>query len=204
MFDEKTALIVVDMQNDFLEGGALACHQANEIIKPIDDLLNMDNFDYLITTQDWHPKDHVSFGRHSTTPGWGEHCVQGTKGAELTDKINWDCVDHRIFKGQDKNVDSYSAFFENPTEDGYRHPTGLAGWMKEREVTHVYVCGLARDVCVFATAMDAKQLGFNVNFLWYHTRPTVKDASPVIHDALLSNGIPIKRGIRIPHETHFD
>jgi nicotinamidase/pyrazinamidase len=167
------ALILVDLQNDFLPGGALAVASGDETLAVANRLLPM--FEIAVATQDWHPADHQSFAsRHpGKAPGevidlhglpqvlWPDHCVQGSRGAELASGLERGGI-HAIFqKGQDPTVDSYSGFFDN----GRRRDTGLAAWLRERGVDEVWVMGLATDYCVKWTALDARSLGFEVVFV---------------------------------------
>lgn len=162
------ALILVDIQNDFLPGGALAVPDGDAAIPVANDL--MPRFDLVVATQDWHPRRHGSFA--SQHPGhkagdvielnglqqilWPDHCVQGTPGAEFPDTLNTGGI-RRIFKkGIDPAIDSYSGFFDN----GHRRATGLGDYLKEQDVDEVYLVGLATDYCVKFTALDARQLGF--------------------------------------------
>jgi nicotinamidase/pyrazinamidase len=162
------ALILVDIQNDFLPGGALAVRGGDEILPLLNQL--QPRFDIVVAAQDWHPRDHGSFAANH--PGksagdlidlhglpqrlWPVHCVQGTPGADFSsalDRSRW----AKIFaKGTDATIDSYSGFFDN----GRRNATGLGDYLRERGVTEVYVAGLATDYCVKFTALDAVQLGF--------------------------------------------
>jgi len=162
------ALIIVDVQNDFCPGGALAVPEGDEVV-PVANRL-MPRFDPVVATQDWHPPDHVSFAANH--PGreplevievdgleqtlWPVHCVQGTPGASVHRGLNLVGVERVFQKGQDPRVDSYSGFFDN----GRRGATGLDEYLKERGVEEVYVCGLATNVCVRATALDAVDLGY--------------------------------------------
>ena len=164
----KAALILVDIQNDFLPGGALAVPQGDEVIPVANRLI--DRFDCVIATQDWHPKNHESFasqheghevGQVIQLQGleqilWPNHCVQGTHGAEFAATLNRP-EKLRVFpKGTDRNIDSYSGFFDN----GQRKSTGLGAYLKTESINRVYILGLATDYCVKFTALDAKQLGF--------------------------------------------
>ncbi len=161
------AFIIVDMQNDFCPGGALPVKDGNTIIPVINGL--MKKFDLVVSTQDWHPGDHGSFaGNHGKRPGemivlngldqilWPDHCVQATAGAELVNGLDVKRIARVFRKGMDKSVDSYSGFFDN----GHKNATGLGDYLKRREVTEVYVVGLATDHCVKCTALDAARLGF--------------------------------------------
>lgn len=161
------ALILVDIQKDFLPGGTLAVPGGHEIIPLANQL--MKHFNLVIATQDWHPKEHKSFadnhehhrigdvidleGCHQVL--WPVHCVQETDGAEFADELHRGF--HQVFyKGTETHIDSYSGFFDN----GRRKATGLGEFLKEKAVTEVYVMGLATDYCVKATALDAIHLGF--------------------------------------------
>jgi nicotinamidase/pyrazinamidase len=164
------ALIIVDMQNDFMPGGALGVSGADTLIPLINRLIPL--FPLVITSQDWHPEDHVSFAsshagkqvgnvikvdRHDQTL-WPVHCVRNTKGAELVSSLNQDQVVSRFYKGTDKNVDSYSVFFDNAR----RKSTGLGDYLKSRPVTDLFFAGVATEYCVLYSALDAIDLGFNV------------------------------------------
>jgi nicotinamidase/pyrazinamidase len=163
------ALILVDLQNDFCPGGALSVARADETIAIANRLLPY--FSTVIATQDWHPADHESFApqHRGRKPGemielhglpqvlWPPHCVQGTRGADLHPDLQRDKITEVFHKGTDRTVDSYSGFFDN----GHRNSTGLADWLRERWITRVYVMGLTTDYCVKATALDARELGFD-------------------------------------------
>jgi nicotinamidase/pyrazinamidase len=199
------ALILVDVQPDFMPGGALACHQGDAVVTAIDQLLRQRRFRHVVATQDWHPRGHISFA--SSHPGrapfdqielygqlqtlWPDHCVQGTAGAELHPGIDWTTLDAVIRKGTDPAVDSYSGFRENHGPDGTRPSTGLAGWLRERGVSEVAVCGLARDVCVLWTAQDAQELGFAVTVLWDLSRPVTAATDDDTRATLHRQGIAI-------------
>jgi nicotinamidase/pyrazinamidase len=185
----RAALILVDVQPDFMPGGALACHEGDAIVPGINRLLKRRAFRHVVATQDWHPAGHVSFA--SSHPGrepferiplyghaqtlWPEHCVQDTPGAELHPGVDWSIADTVVRKGTDPGVDSYSGFRENHGPDGQRPATGLVDWLRQHDVDEVYVCGLARDVCVLWTAQDAVELGFRTHVLWDLTRPVSSD-----------------------------
>ena len=162
------ALVVVDVQNDFCPGGALAVPQGDRVVPIVNGL--MPRFDLVVAAQDWHPADHGSFAANhpDRRPGevidldgleqvlWPVHCVQGTAGAELHPDLNQAGITRVFRKGTERNVDSYSGFFDN----GHRKATGLGDYLLQQGVTGVYVCGLATDYCVKATALDALELGF--------------------------------------------
>ena len=161
-------LLVVDVQVDFLPGGALAVPDGDAVIAPINRLI--DRFAHVVVTQDWHPPGHVSFaashpGRsvfdsvalpHGDQVLWPEHCVRGTAGAALAPDLRAEQAELVIRKGHQSGVDSYSAFLEADRTT----PTGLAGYLRERGLTRVVVCGLATDYCVAWTALDARAAGF--------------------------------------------
>ena len=167
------ALIVIDIQNDFCPGGALAVAGGDAIIPRVNAL--MDDFPVRVLTQDWHPADHSSFAANH--PGaepfglidmpygpqvlWPVHCVQGTQGAAFHAALRTDPADLVIRKGFRAAIDSYSAFFENDHET----PTGLEGYLRTRGVTELTLVGLATDFCVAYSAIDAAKLGFAVTVL---------------------------------------
>lgn len=168
----KRALILVDIQNDFVPGGALAVAEGDRVV-PIANALQT-KFDTIVATQDWHPANHGSFASQhpGRKPGevidlnglpqvlWPDHCVQHSKGAEFHPALNVSRA--RVFqKGTDPAIDSYSGFFDN----GHRRGTGLAEYLKSIGVTDVFVCGLATDYCVKYTSLDARQLGFDVTLV---------------------------------------
>lgn len=165
-----TALILVDVQNDFFPGGALAIKDGDKIIPVINQLLTLP-FETIIATQDWHPSDHGSFasvhgkqpGEHVTIQGvdqilWPTHCVQGTHGADFAPGWDVQRLQKIIHKGVDKNVDSYSTFFDNE----HRRATGLNDYLKEKMIKDVYIAGVATDYCVKFSVLDALELGYNV------------------------------------------
>lgn len=163
------ALIVVDIQNDFLPGGALAVNEGNIIIPVVNKL--MKRFALTVATQDWHPANHGSFATNHNNRKIGEiidlnglpqilwpvHCVQNSWGAEFANELETENI-HKIFtKGTDREIDSYSGFFDN----GHRKATGLGEYLRAKGIEDVYVTGLATDYCVKFTALDSVQLGFN-------------------------------------------
>ncbi|WP_028464453.1 bifunctional nicotinamidase/pyrazinamidase [Nisaea denitrificans] len=169
----ETALIVIDVQNDFCPGGALAVSDGDAVV-PVANRL-MQCFDHVVLTQDWHPADHSSFAANN--PGhdpfsqidmpygpqvlWPVHCVQGSKGAAFHNDLETDRANLIIRKGYRSEIDSYSAFFEND----HTTTTGLAGYLRERAVKHLVMIGLATDFCVRFSAVDAAKLGFRVTLL---------------------------------------
>ncbi len=165
------ALIVVDLQNDFAPGGALAVPEG-DLAVPVANRL-MAGFDLVAATKDWHPPDHLSFA--SQHPGkqvgelvqlerleqtlWPDHCVQGTRGAELIAGLDRSRIGRVFEKGVDRTIDSYSGFFDN----GHRRSTGLGEFLRDRGATDVYIMGLATDYCVKYSALDAVSLGFKTH-----------------------------------------
>ncbi|HUG39262.1 MAG TPA: nicotinamidase [Longimicrobiales bacterium] len=207
-----TALLLVDLQPDFFPGGALAVEEGNEILEPIRDLLRRNRFGLSVATQDWHPAGHVSFasrheGRepldvirlhgHDQTL-WPDHCVQGTPGAELHPDIPWERVSAVIRKGTDPAVDSYSGFRNNWDPDGERPPTGLAGYLEERGIRTVVLCGLARDFCVKWSAEDAAAAGFRALVPWDLTRPVDPGSDDAVRRDLERAGVEVVRSGDLP------
>jgi eukaryotic-like serine/threonine-protein kinase len=166
-------LLVVDVQNDFCPGGALAVPGGDEVVPIINDLSR--RYEHVVMTQDWHVADHLSFA--SSHPGkkplqrvilpygeqvlWPDHCVQGTRGAEFHPRLDVANCELIIRKGFRREIDSYSAFFENDR----RTPTGLAGYLRERGFTRLSIVGLATDFCVAYSALDARRLGFEATVI---------------------------------------
>lgn len=166
-------LILVDIQNDFLPGGALAVPDGDQVI-PVANRLQA-AFPLVVATQDWHPAQHGSFAANH--PGkkvfeqmelnglaqtlWPAHCVQGTSGAELAPGLRRERIAKIFPKGTHAGIDSYSGLYDN----GHRQSTGLGEWLTARGVTEVFVCGLATDYCVKFTALDAAQMGFRTHFI---------------------------------------
>lgn len=167
------ALILVDIQHDFLPGGALAVPRGDEVI-PLANRLQA-YFHLVVATQDWHPSNHLSFASQHAgkRPGemidlrgaaqvlWPDHCIQGTRGAALANTLHQSSITRVFTKGEDREIDSYSGFFDN---DGKRE-TGLGRYLRERKVTEAYILGLATDYCVRATAIDSCRLGFATHLI---------------------------------------
>jgi nicotinamidase/pyrazinamidase len=169
--DDRDVLLIVDVQNDFCPGGALAVPEGDAIVPAVNRLAT--SFAHVILTQDWHPRGHASFA--STHPGkrpfdaievsygtqtlWPDHCVQGTQGAAFHPNLDVPHAELVLRKGFRSAIDSYSAFRENDR----RTATGLAGYLKERGVERITLCGLATDFCVAFSAIDARQAGFEVS-----------------------------------------
>jgi nicotinamidase/pyrazinamidase len=165
---DRDAFLAIDVQSDFCQGGALAVPDGEAAVAPINNL--MARFTHVVATQDWHPADHASFAASQTGTApfskidmpygeqtlWPSHCVQGTVGAAFHPKFAIERATAIIRKGWRRDVDSYSAFFENDRTT----PTGLGGLLRERGVTRVFLAGLATDFCVSFSALDARRLDF--------------------------------------------
>ena len=170
---ETDILLIIDVQNDFCPGGSLAVKEGNKIIKNINSI--QEKFKNVVLTQDWHPKNHSSFVTeykdkevfssikmpYGNQTIWPSHCVQGTNGAEFHKDLNTLKANTIIRKGFRREIDSYSAFWENDRVT----PTGLEGNMKSMGIKRVFVCGLALDFCVGFSAIDAARLNFDVSIL---------------------------------------
>ena len=195
------ALIVVDLQPDFMPGGALAVPGGDEVAAPIGALAA--RFSTVVATQDWHPPGHLSFasahagrrpfeviqlyGAEQTL--WPDHCVQGSAGAALHPALPDAAVSLILRKGAHAAVDSYSGFRENLGPDGKRLSTGLGGWLRERGIARVFVTGLARDFCVQATAVDAAEAGLSVVLVDDLTRSVDETSRARIDARLAEHGI---------------
>lgn len=198
---ETDALVVVDVQHDFLPGGALAVGRGDEIIAPIARLAG--RFGSVVATQDWHPRGHVSFasshrGRkpfevlalpQGPQDLWPDHCVQGERGAALHPGLPDAALTLILRKGTRREVDSYSAFRENVGPDGRRPTTGLGAWLAARGVRRVFLCGLARDFCVRASAVDAAGEGFDAIVLDDLTRAVFPDRRAQVDEAFRTAGV---------------
>ena len=164
----QDVLIVVDVQNDFCPGGALAVPHGIRVVAPVHKAAR--SFDHIVLTQDWHPPGHLSFATrhpgkkpfesietpHGTQELWPDHCVQGTRGADFHPSLHLAQAELILRKGHRIDIDSYSAFFEND----HTTPTGLAGYLRERGLKRAFFAGLAYDFCVGYSALDARRLGF--------------------------------------------
>lgn len=164
------ALILIDIQNDFMPGGALGAKDGDAILPAIHTLLQC-KFDLRIATKDWHPANHLSFAKNHNLPVgshinlqgldqilWPVHCIQGSKGAEFAPGWDYTLIDLQILKGTNREIDSYSAFFDN----GHRKSTGLEDILKLNDIDTVYIAGLVTDYCVKYSVLDAISLGFKV------------------------------------------
>lgn len=201
MRPDNEALIVIDVQNDFCPGGALAVADGAAVVAPVNDML--DDFAVRVLTQDWHPAGHSSFAsRHpGKTPFeviempygpqvlWPDHCVQATGGAALHPDLRVDRADMILRKGFRAAIDSYSAFFEND----HTTPTGLEGYLRSRGVDRVTLVGLATDFCVHYSAVDAARLGFDTTVHLPACRAIDLDGSlDHAHAAMQAAGVALK------------
>ncbi len=167
------ALIIVDLQNDFIPGGALPVRHSDEVIPLANELQR--RFELVLATQDWHPPDHGSFAANhpGKKPGdrimldgieqilWPVHCVQNTRGAEFASTFDTSRIARIFHKGIEPRIDSYSTFFDN----AHRRETGLSDYLKERSIKDIYLMGLALDYCVKYSVLDSRQLGLNTHVI---------------------------------------
>lgn len=194
-------LVIIDMQNDFIPGGSLAVPEGDQIVVLINKL--QEEFDLVIATQDWHPRDHSSFAANQ--PGknefekielhgleqvlWPVHCVQNTEGAKFHPDLNTVKIETIFTKGTSKEVDSYSGFYDN----AHLKSTGLAGYLKEKGAEELYFCGLAAEYCVHFSVMDALEEGFSAILIEDATRPLdVEDFKQAKENILKAGGKIIK------------
>ena len=189
--------IILDLQNDFLPGGSLEVPNSGGIVNVINRLTK--KFDLVIATQDWHPVDHVSFA--SQHPGkkaydkikistleqilWPDHCVQGSHGADFPDGFNTKKIETIFRKGTDRTIDSYSGFFDNL----HHKSTGLSGYLKEKGVHELYFGGLAADICVYYSLLDALKEGFSCHLILDATWPLDADEFTAKKAELQSAGV---------------
>lgn len=199
------ALIIVDIQNDFLPNGSLAVPNGDLVIPIINKL--QDKFDLIIATQDWHPNNHLSFASNHKNKNpfevvdlyglkqvlWPNHCIQGTEGANFSPELNTNLIAAIFRKGMDKTVDSYSGFFDN----GRKTNTGLSGYLKDKGVDEVYICGLAADYCVYYTAKDAKREGFETYYIVDATKAISEETFTKAVEDLKINGVHIVKSAYI-------
>ncbi|MDG4945330.1 bifunctional nicotinamidase/pyrazinamidase [Weeksellaceae bacterium KMM 9713] len=176
---KKTALLVIDVQNDFLPGGSLAVADGDKVIPIINKLIPQ--YDLVVATQDWHPANHKSFASQHEGKKlfeeidlngmnqrlWPDHCVQGTFGGEFHKDLEMNTVEAVFRKGMDPEIDSYSGFYDN----GHLKSTGLAGYLKEKGIEEVHFCGIAADYCVYFSIKDAMSEGFKTVLIEEATKP---------------------------------
>lgn len=204
---DRDALLVVDLQPDFMPGGALPVPGGDLVVEPIARLVSSRLVRTVVATQDWHPRGHRSFA--SSHPGkapfdvvelhdkpqtlWPDHCVQGSPGAELHRGLPLDPVLAVIRKGEDPDIDSYSALWNNYGPGGDRRPTGLGGYLEARDIRRVLLCGLALDFCVAWTARDAVATGLEVVLLRDLSRPVLPEGEGEILEGLAAAGVVVAR-----------
>ena len=168
----KSALLLVDIQNDFCPGGALAVPGGDLVVPVVNSLMEL--FPVVVATKDWHPPGHISFASRFARPVmttidtpygpqilWPDHCIRDTPGAEFHPDLAIAAVRHVVYKGCDPEIDSYSTFFDNAR----RQQTDLHRYLQETHVTGIYLCGLATDYCVLYSALDALELGYDVTVI---------------------------------------
>lgn len=189
-------LVIIDVQNDFIPGGALAVPGGDEIVEVINNLQS--SFDLVIATQDWHPRNHSSFAdnhpgkkqfetiswRETEQVLWPVHCVQGTPGAQFHQDLNMVGIEAIFRKGTSPEIDSYSGFYDN----AHLKSTGLAGYLKEKGAKDLYFCGLAGEYCVYFSIMDALKEGFNATLIEDATRALDEDQFTKSKNELISKG----------------
>ena len=207
----QDALIIIDLQNDFCPGGALAVPGGDSVIEVIHEIAP--KFEHVILTQDWHPAGHLSFASshagkrpfeqielsYGAQTLWPDHCVQGSKGAEFHPALNLPQAELILRKGFRPAIDSYSAFFENDRIT----PTGLTGYLRERGLTRVFLAGLAYDYCVGYSALDARQLGFSVILVRDASRPIDLNGSVARIEAEFARaGVALVDSAELSSECH--
>ena len=192
-------LILIDVQNDFMSGGPLEVPSANEVIPVINKI--QVNFDLVLATQDWHPKDHKSFASNHFDRNpfekiklngmlqtlWPDHCIQGSEGAKLHKDIDFNHIAAIFRKGMDREIDSYSGFYDN----NHTSSTGLSGYLKEKAITEIHICGLAADICVYYTILDSILEGFSTVLVEDATRPLYPDKFDDVKCELAKLGVHI-------------
>ncbi len=202
-----TAFVLVDLQKDFLPGGSLAVEEGDQVIPKVNSLMN-DSFDVIVATQDWHPPEHCSFASNheNRKPGdkielhgteqvlWPDHCVQNSKGAEFADNLDTSKIEKVVRKGTDAKIDSYSGFFDNE----HKKATALHEYLKSKDVNTVVIAGLAADVCVKFTALDALELGYETIIVKDAIRAVEKEEG---YERTLKE--LQKKGVKIVHSSEL-
>jgi len=192
-------LVIIDPQNDFMPGGPLEVPFGNDIVPVINKLQNF--FDLIIATQDWHPKEHMSFASNHFEGKpfekkllhgilqtlWPDHCIQGTKGAEFHKDLNTNRIAAIFRKGMDPEVDSYSGFYDN----NHQLNTGLAGFLKDKGASEIFFCGLAADICVYYSILDSILEGFSAVLIEDASKPLYPDKFDDIKCELAKVGVRI-------------
>ena len=193
------SLVIVDVQNDFMPGGSLEVPHGNLKVPIINRLQGY--FDLVAATQDWHPQNHVSFASNHPNEQpfnrinlqglnqilWPDHCVQGTKGAMFHQALETNKIFAIFRKGMNPNIDSYSGFYDNR----HKISTGLSGYLKEKGATELYFCGLAADICVYYTILDALKEGFSSTLIEDASRPLNKETFASLKKELTDLGVGI-------------
>jgi nicotinamidase/pyrazinamidase len=193
------ALVIIDLQNDFIPGGNLEIQQGDTIVPLINRL--QDHFDLVVATQDWHPQNHKSFASNHLNKKpfdkvkimgnietlWPDHCVQGRPGAEFHPELRTDKIAAVFRKGMDPEIDSYSGFYDN----GHKLPTGLAGYLREKGADEIYFCGLAADICVYYSIKDSVKEGFNTTLIEDAAIPLIPENYTILKKELTSMGVYI-------------
>ena len=193
------ALVIVDVQNDFMPGGSLEVPQGDMIVPLINKLQKY--FDLVVATQDWHPQNHKSFAsNHSNKKPfeeidlqgmkqtlWPDHCVQGSIGAEFHPDLETNKIAAIFRKGMDPEIDSYSGFYDND----HQKSTGLSGYLKDKGITELHFCGLAADICVYHTIKDSLKEGFSATLIEDASRSLNNDAFTSIKSELTNMGVRI-------------
>jgi nicotinamidase/pyrazinamidase len=198
-------LIILDVQNDFMPGGALAVPEGDVIVPVINQI--MDHFDLIVATQDWHPQNHKSFA--SRHPGikpfekiqlhgleqtlWPDHCVQGSKGAEFFPQLETTPIAAIFRKGMDPEIDSYSGFYEND----HKKSTGLAAYLRAKGASELYFCGLCADICVYYSLKDAVHEGFKNYLIEDATHPLNEDVFKRIRVELMQLGVGLTKSTEL-------
>lgn len=192
-------LIIIDAQNDFMPGGSLAVPDGDKIVPVINKI--QPKFDLIVAAQDWHPQNHISFASNHSGKSpfdvievhgkpqtlWPDHCVQGTEGANFHSNLNTEKWEAIFRKGTDKGIDSYSAFYDN----GHLKSTGLAGYLKEKGASQVFFCGLAADICVYYSILDAFKEGFACFFIEDASRALNSESFKELKEKMKYLGIQI-------------
>ncbi|MCU0414388.1 MAG: bifunctional nicotinamidase/pyrazinamidase [Ignavibacteriaceae bacterium] len=196
---DMKALVIVDVQNDFMPGGSLEVPHGDIIVPLINRLQKY--FDLVVATQDWHPQNHKSFASNHSNKNpfdeinlhgikqilWPDHCVQGSKGAEFHPDLGINKIETIFRKGMDPEIDSYSGFYDND----HQKSTGLSGYLKEKGISELYFCGLTSDICVYYTIKDSLKEGFSATLIEDASRPLNNDIFNNIKNELANNGVRI-------------
>lgn len=191
------ALLLIDIQNDFIPGGSLTVPEGDQVVEIANKL--QQKFDLVLATQDWHPSNHISFASNHEGKKefeeiqlgdlkqtlWPDHCVQNTKGAEFHPGLKTNKIEAIFRKGTDPAIDSYSAFYDN----AHLKNTGLSGYLKEKGVKTIYFMGLAGDICVYFSAKDALNLGFECIIIEDGSKPLDPETFAEQKEELTTKGV---------------